>query len=158
MRTFALVSLLLAPALAHADPANEPSPGRAPRPSLPAPPDVAAPPAHATRTASGLAYVTLTPGRSARRPTRDESAEVHYTGWQTDGHMIDSSVTRGAPATFPLRGVIEGFAEALTLMSEGQRIRVWIPEGLAYRGAPGRPAGMLVFEIELLRIEPPRAG
>lgn len=155
MRTLALtLTLLVAPALAHADPANQASPSPSPRATLPAPPDVAAPPAHATRTSSGLAYVVLAPGQGARRPARDESAEVHYTGWHTDGRMFDSSVTRGQPATFPLRAVIEGFAEALALMTEGQRIRVWIPEALAYGGRPGRPAGTLVFEIELLRVVP----
>jgi FKBP-type peptidyl-prolyl cis-trans isomerase len=79
---------------------------------------------------------------------------VHYAGWTTDGRSFDESYTRGEPATFPVDGVIAGFAEALQLMVVGERRRVWIPESLAYRGQPGRPAGMLVFDIELVRIEP----
>ncbi len=142
--TFALLEL---PGLAHAHPDNAADPS-----ARPPPPDVAAAPAHATRTPSGLAYVVLAPGTGTARPTRAQSAQVHYTGWTTDGRMFDSSETRGQPATFPLAGVIDGFAEALTLMVVGERIRVWIPEALAYGGRPGRPAGMLVFEIELLRI------
>jgi peptidylprolyl isomerase len=149
MRTLApIFALLLLPSAALADPGNPPQPG-----ALPAPPSVSAPPANATRTASGLAYLVLAPGRGTRRPGQTDRVEVHYSGWTTDGRMFDSSVTRGASATFPVSGVIAGFAEALQLMVEGQRLRVWIPERLAYEGRPGRPAGMLVFDIELLRIE-----
>ena len=63
------------------------------------------------------------------------------------------SVTRGAPAEFPLTGVIAGWAEGLQLMVINDKARFWIPEQLAYRGKPGRPAGMLVFDVELLAIE-----
>ena len=137
---------------ARADPANEPA-TNAPTPNaLPAPPDVAAPPASATRTTSGLAYLALRPGVGSRRPTPSDRVEIHYTGWTTDGVMFDSSVVRGNPATFPMSGVIPGFAEGISLMTEGGRSRVWIPENLAYLGRAGRPQGMLVFDIELIRI------
>jgi peptidylprolyl isomerase len=66
--------------------------------------------------------------------------------------MFDSSVVRGAPATFGVGQVIPGWTEALQLMVEGETTRVWIPEELAYKGQPGRPAGMLVFDVELLKI------
>jgi peptidylprolyl isomerase len=64
--------------------------------------------------------------------------------------MFDSSRTRGRPARFPLNGVIEGWTEGLQLMSVGEKTRFWIPKELAYDGAPGRPQGMLVFDVELL--------
>ncbi len=84
--------------------------------------------------------------------------EVHYTGWTTDGKMFDSSRTRGQPARFPLRAVIAGWTEGLQLMTVGEQRRLWIPEALAYKGVPGRPAGMLVFDVELLSIvAPPKA-
>jgi FKBP-type peptidyl-prolyl cis-trans isomerase len=66
--------------------------------------------------------------------------------------MFDSSVTRGEPAEFPLGNVIAGWTEGLQLMVEGEKRRLWIPESLAYQGRPGRPAGMLVFDVELLNI------
>ena len=50
--------------------------------------------------------------------------------------------------------VIKGWTEAMQLMVEGEKRRLWIPEALAYRGLPGAPAGMLVFDVELLRIVP----
>lgn len=121
--------------------------------SIPPPPDVAAPPADSLKTASGLSIKTLQKGTGTRHPRATDSVTVHYTGWTTDGEMFDSSVARGEPATFPLNGVIDGWTEGLQRMVEGEKARLWIPEHLAYGGAPGQPAGMLVFDVELIRIE-----
>ena len=66
--------------------------------------------------------------------------------------MFDSSVARGEPSTFSVDGVIPGWSQGLQLMVEGEKRRFWIPESLAYKGQPGQPAGMLVFDVELLRI------
>ena len=114
------------------------------------PADVKAPPQDAKRTASGLAYKVLQPGNGAKHPGPTSRVTVHYSGWTTDGMMFDSSVTRGAPITFPLDGVITGWTEALQLMVEGEKTRFWVPESLAYQGQKGAPQGMLVFDIELL--------
>jgi FKBP-type peptidyl-prolyl cis-trans isomerase len=120
---------------------------------IPAPPDVAAPPPDATRTASGLASKVLEPGTGTRHPRPNSRVLVHYTGWTTDGKMFDSSEERGEPAALGLNQVIPGWTEGVQMMVEGERRRFWIPESLAYQGRPGPPAGMLVFDIELLRIE-----
>ena len=117
------------------------------------PEDVAGPPAHATVTPSGLAYVVLKRGSAATHPHPGSKVEVHYSGWTTDGKMFDSSVTRGRPATFGVRGVIQGWTEGLQLMSPGDTFRFWIPPALAYGVTPkrpGAPAGMLVFDVELI--------
>ncbi len=117
-----------------------------------APPDVAAPPADAETSTSGLAWKILKPGSGDQRPGRRSTVEVHYTGWTTDGKMFDSSIPRGAASSFSLDQVIGGWTEGLQLMTAGEVRRFWIPKKLAYRGQPGYPAGMLVFEIELIRI------
>ena len=122
-----------------------------PAPNI-APPDVKEPPADAKRTASGLAYKVLKPGTGARRPAQWDSVTVHYTGWTTDGKMFDSSVARGMPATLRLEDVIRGWTEGMQLMVEGERTRFWIPQSLAYRGEPGSPRGMLVFDVDLIKI------
>ena len=121
---------------------------------IPPPPDVAAPPADAAKTPSGLATRVLQPGSGKQRPAIDDTVEVHYTGWTTDGKMFDSSVARGVPVRFPVRGVIKGWTEGLQLMVVGEKRRLWIPANLAYGDAAGggRPAGMLVFDVELLAI------
>jgi FKBP-type peptidyl-prolyl cis-trans isomerase len=120
------------------------------------PSDVAAPPKSAKKTASGIAYKVLKHGKGKDHPTADKTVEVHYSGWTIDGKMFDSSVTRGQPATFPLRGVIPGWTEGVQLMVVGDKTRFWIPGKLAYGDQPtrpGAPAGMLVFDIELLSIK-----
>ncbi|NIT97388.1 MAG: peptidylprolyl isomerase, partial [Actinobacteria bacterium] len=118
---------------------------------IPAPDDVAAPPSDAERTESGLASKVLEPG-DGPSPDANDRVTVHYTGWTTDGEMFDSSVTRGRPATFPLDGVIAGWTEGLQLMKTGEKRRFWIPQDLAYHGRPGAPAGMLVFDVELINV------
>ena len=120
---------------------------------IPAPSDVASPPADATTTASGLATKVIKPGSGTKHPTARSMVRVHYTGWTTDGKMFDSSVARNEPISFGLHQVIPGWTEGVQLMVEGEKTRFWIPEDLAYKGRPGAPAGMLVFDIELLKIE-----
>jgi peptidylprolyl isomerase len=133
---FALLALCL-PALALAA-------------DIPAPPDVAAPPEDAEVTASGLASKVLKAGTGTKHPTASSTVTVHYTGWTTDGKMFDSSVKRGESISFPLARVIAGWTEGLQLMVVGEKRRLWIPEELAYKGRAGAPAGMLVFDVELL--------
>jgi len=135
-------------------PKAEPAkPAEPPQPkAIPAPADVAAPPADAQKTSSGLASKVLTPGSGTDHPGPQDVVEVDYTGWTTDGKMFDSSVTRGEPAKFPLDRVIKGWTEGVQLMVPGEKRRLWIPETLAYQGRPGRPQGMLVFDVELLKI------
>ena len=117
-----------------------------------APADVKAPPGDAMKTASGLAYKVLQKGTGTVRPRATSSVTVHYTGWQTNGKMFDSSVVRGQTATFPLNQVIAGWTEGLQLMVVGEKTRFWIPEALAYKGQQ-EPRGTLVFDVELVRVE-----
>jgi FKBP-type peptidyl-prolyl cis-trans isomerase len=136
------------------------APAASANPGLPAPPDVAAPPADAIKTASGLASKLLVAGTGTDHPGQNDSVKVNYTGWTTDGKMFDSSVAPtqpGRPAqpiTLQLGRVIPGWTEGLQLMVVGEQRRLWIPQELAYAGKPGAPAGMLVFDIELLDFTP----
>ncbi len=106
-------------------------------------------------TASGLQYEVLKKG-SGKTPTKDDQVTTHYTGTLVDGTKFDSSVDRGQPATFPVGGVIKGWTEALQLMKEGDKWKLYIPHELAY-GAQGSPpaippAAALIFEIELIKV------
>ena len=118
-----------------------------------APEDVAVPPDDATFTNTGLAWKVLREGKGDT-PDATSRVTVHYSGWQTNGRMFDSSVVRGQPATFPLNGVIKGWTEGVQKMAPGEKSRFWIPAELAYGQNPGggRPGGMLVFDIELLTV------
>jgi peptidylprolyl isomerase len=116
-----------------------------------APPDVAAAPADAVKTRSGLASKVLKAGTGTKKPGIYSTVTVHYSGWQTNGKMFDSSVVRGEPTSFPLDQVIAGWTEGVQLMVVGEKRRFWIPENLAYEGKD--PKGMLVFDVELLDIK-----
>ena len=115
------------------------------------PVDVASPPADAERSKSGLAWKVLRAGDGPGHPKRNSHVVVHYTGWTTDGKMFDSSYGRGEPASFQLDEVIPGWTEGLQKMTAGEKRRFWVPSKLAYRGQRGKPQGMLVFDVELLR-------
>ena len=122
---------------------------------IPAPADVAAAPADAEKTNSGLSSKVLIAGTGTEKAKASDTVEVHYTGWDTNGNMFDSSVTRGKSAKFPLSAVISGWTEGVQLMVEGEKRRFWIPAALAYGenpARPGTPAGDLVFDIELIKI------
>src|SRR3954462_6444409 len=125
------------------------------RKTIPAPEDVATAPVDAEKTESGLASKVLEPGKGTTHPAKTDLVTVHYTGWTTDGKMFDSSRTGSKPVTFPLDKVIPGWTEGVQLMVAGEKRRFWIPEKLAYKGKEGRPAGMLVFDVELISFKAP---
>ena len=109
-----------------------------------------------TSTDSGLQYEVLEEG-DGKMPGPTDTVVVHYRGTLIDGTEFDSSYERGEPATFGLTGIIPGWQEALQLMQEGDRWKVYLPSGLAYgaQGAGGAigPNEALLFEIELLEVK-----
>jgi FKBP-type peptidyl-prolyl cis-trans isomerase len=119
------------------------------------PPDVAAPPADAERTASGLASKVIAPGTGTRHVSPGGNVQVYYSGWTTDGKMFDTTFTKGVPAFFQLPKVIPGWREGIPLMVEGEIRRFWVPKSLAYKGQAGMPEGMLVFDVQLVKITKP---
>ena len=106
-------------------------------------------------TESGLQYEVLESGKGDS-PKASDNVEVHYTGKLIDGTVFDSSVERGVPASFGVTQVIPGWVEALQLMHEGDKWRLYIPSDLAYgpNGAGGviGPNVTLIFDVELLRV------
>lgn len=106
-------------------------------------------------TESGLQYEVLESGKGDS-PKASDNVEVHYTGKLIDGAVFDSSVERGVPASFGVTQVIPGWVEALQLMHEGDKWRLYIPSDLAYgpNGAGGviGPNMTLIFDVELLRV------
>jgi peptidylprolyl isomerase len=119
-----------------------------------APPDLAAPPADAEKRPSGLASKIITPGAGSEKAAATDVVTVHYTGWTTDGNMVDSSFARGMPSMFPLNRSLLGWRECVPLMTVGETRRCWLPQELAYAGQAGRPKGMIVFDIQLIDARP----
>lgn len=108
-----------------------------------------------TQTSSGLQYKILREG-TGKKPALQDRVKCHYHGSLIDGTVFDSSVQRGTPAVFPVNGVIQGWVEALQLMREGSKWRLFIPPFLAYGegGAGGSigPNSTLIFDVELIEI------
>ena len=114
-------------------------------------------PDNATKTESGLAILKTRPNDAGQAIQETDFIRVSYTGWTfSDGHAFDASALHGEPTTvFGIEGLIPGMKEALSLAKEGEMIRVWIPENLAYAGVPGAPQGMLVFDFDIQKIVTP---
>ena len=104
---------------------------------------------------SGLQYEVITEG-NGKTPKATDKVRCHYEGTLIDGTMFDSSVKRGQPAVFGVSQVIQGWVEALQLMTEGSKWRLYIPSELGY-GAQGAgetipPHSALIFDVELLEV------
>ena len=104
---------------------------------------------------SGLQYEVITEG-NGKKPKATDRVRCHYEGTLIDGTLFDSSIKRGEPAVFGVNQVIPGWVEALQLMSEGAKWKLFIPANLAYgeRGAGQsiEPNSTLIFEVELLKV------
>lgn len=104
---------------------------------------------------SGLQYKIIKEG-TGRTPGPQDEVKTHYTGTLIDGSEFDSSFKRGEPARFPVHRVIPGWTEALQLMKEGAKWRLWVPPDLAYgprqTGPNIPPNSALIFDIELIEV------
>jgi FKBP-type peptidyl-prolyl cis-trans isomerase FklB len=104
---------------------------------------------------SGMQYEILNEG-TGKTPSRTDNVTTHYKGTLIDGTIFDSSYERGQPATFPVNGVIAGWTQALMMMKEGAKWRLYIPSELAYgaqgAGADIGPNATLIFDVELLKV------
>jgi len=111
-------------------------------------------------TASGLQYKEGTTGKGPK-PKATDVVKVNYKGTLINGTEFDSSAKHGGPATFPLNGVIKGWTEGLQLMPVGSKWTLYVPSELAYgdKAPPSiGPNQALIFEVELLEIQPPEQG
>lgn len=109
-----------------------------------------------TELPSGLQYQVVEKGKG-KKPSSSDTVEVNYRGTLINGTEFDSSFKRGKPAIFKVNGVIPGWTEALQLMEEGAKWKIYVPSKLAY-GARGAgpsigPNETLIFDIELLSVK-----
>lgn len=105
---------------------------------------------------SGLQYQVIEEG-SGKSPEPGDQVTVHYRGTLVDGTVFDSSYDRGEPVTFPVEGVIPGWTEALQLMKEGAKWKLFIPPSLGYgeqgAGQAIGPNATLIFDVELIAVQ-----
>lgn len=104
---------------------------------------------------SGLQYQVITEG-NGKKPSATDRVKCHYEGTLIDGTLFDSSIKRGQPAVFGVNQVIRGWVEALQLMTEGSKWRLFIPSELGYgaqqAGEMIPPHSTLIFEVELIEV------
>lgn len=104
---------------------------------------------------SGLQYKILKAG-DGEKPTLDDTVVCNYKGTLINGTEFDASEKHGGPASFPVKGVIAGWTEALQLMPVGSKWQLFVPSNLAYGPqGPGDigPNATLIFEVELVSIK-----
>ncbi|MBR3521054.1 MAG: FKBP-type peptidyl-prolyl cis-trans isomerase [Prevotella sp.] len=106
---------------------------------------------------SGLQYKVLTAGKGVT-PKAEDEVTVKYAGRLIDGTEFDSSYKRpGETSKFKCNQVIKGWTEALTMMPEGSKWELYIPQDLAYgdRAQGAIPAcSALIFTVELVQVTP----
>ena len=104
---------------------------------------------------SGLQYVVIAAG-NGKKPSATDRVQCHYEGTLIDGTIFDSSIKRGEPAVFGVNQVIKGWVEALQLMQEGAKWRLYIPYDMAYgehgAGEMIPPYSALIFDVELIKV------
>ena len=104
---------------------------------------------------SGLQYQVLAEG-NGKKPSATDRVQCHYEGTLIDGTIFDSSIKRGEPAVFGVNQVIKGWVEALQLMQEGAKWRLYIPYDMAYgehgAGEMIPPYSALIFDVELIKV------
>jgi FKBP-type peptidyl-prolyl cis-trans isomerase FkpA len=113
--------------------------------------------AEETKLPSGVVVAVEGKSTGAQKPKNTSTVSVHYEGSLTNGTVFDSSYKRGAPATFPLSGVIPCWTQGVSTMSVGDKATLTCPADTAYgaRGIPGviPPNSVLKFRVELLEIK-----
>jgi peptidylprolyl isomerase len=129
-------------------------------PMPPTPPDLKKPPKEAKTTKSGLTYLVLKKGTGKVHPKDDTRAQVFYAAWTPDGKLFQCSLASPEVMHVRVNKLPPGWREAMKLMVEGDRWRLWLPGKLAFGEiAPGQealpfgpPPGPVVFEVELQKI------
>jgi len=104
---------------------------------------------------SGMQYKILTQG-TGEKPSADDTVSCNYKGTFIDGTVFDASDQHGGPVSFPVKGVIAGWTEALQLMPTGSKWQLFVPSNLAYgEDAPPEigPNATLIFEVELVSVQ-----
>lgn len=118
--------------------------------------DLAAPPPTAQRLPSGVVIEVLNPGSGTTHPKMDSRITLNYSGWGSDGTLLESTIMSGHAAVVLVGTALAGWREVLPLMVTGEKVRAWIPADRAFGDGTFRataPAGDLVYDIELEGIQ-----
>ena len=108
-------------------------------------------------TDSGLQYEVLESGSGASPDTNDV-VYIHYKGSLIDGTVFDAVSDTAESVKLQMNRIIPGMQQALSMMKEGDKWKIYIPYKLAYGeygvpNSPIKPYSTLIFEIKLDKVE-----
>ncbi len=107
------------------------------------------------KTVSGVRYIPITNGDQAGgSPDMDATIVVHYQAYlASSGAEIDSSYARGESSVYEMTDLIDGWAEAVSLMNPGDEWLVFVPSSEAFGevalGDLIPPNADLVYRVKL---------
>lgn len=107
------------------------------------------------QSTTGLQHKVIQAGlENGVTPEPGEGVTVHYHGYFPNGEVFDSSYAKNAPISHTSNGFIPGWNQSLDGMKVCEARTLYIPADLAYgnSGAGGRPAGTLVFNMQLISV------
>ena len=117
--------------------------------------DLKNPPADAVKTSSGLIYKKIVTNDAGTQPKRNDTVMINYTGWrQSTGETFFTNRSRGQPMPLNLSTTAPGFTEAMQLIKKGERAMLWVPPSIGYKGTPQGTPETLVYEVEVVDIQP----
>lgn len=100
---------------------------------------------------SGMQYKVLQQG-NGKTPAANDEVTVHFRGTTIDGTEFDNSYRKGKPASVRVDRAIPGWKEALQMMKEGDKWRIFLPPNLAYGNRKPLDGKTVVFDLELLLV------
>jgi len=108
-------------------------------------------------TKSGLQYEILEKG-NGQMPDTNDNVYIHYKGWMIDGTVFDALPDTQESIKLNIKGLLPGLTQALSMMREGDKWKIYIPYNLAYGefgfpNSPVKPYSTLIYEIKLIKVE-----
>lgn len=104
---------------------------------------------------SGLQYKIIEEG-DGKVPSSKDLVKCMFHGTLIDGTVFESTIEQGDTTQFRINKVIKGWQEALTMMPEGSKWKLFIPAHLAYgengAGEDIGPNETVIFDIELVEV------
>jgi FKBP-type peptidyl-prolyl cis-trans isomerase len=122
------------------------------------PSDLSGPPSDARTTKqTGVKYVVAKPGTGTGTAHAADELTFHYTVWQPDGKMLETTEMKKQPARSTPYKQSAAFEEVLEQMVPGERVRAWLDASQLKEQVHTVVTGPVVVEVEVLQIDKSKA-
>jgi len=109
------------------------------------------------KTESGLLYEVIEIGDSNVKADSTSKVRVLYRMADRNGNDIQNTYDSNDTLDIPIKNVIKGFAEGMTLVGKGGKIKLWIPSELGYGSRQQGPIpanSALYYEVDVIDVVP----